>query len=220
LNIGGNGGWTAAIRTQHQAAFGLSPGTGSYNIGQMKLTSLFLAPADAHAAPDTAVLVALLQELDIVADPLGPSTYLAGDGFARHVVFAGCSPHLAMQPVAEGDPAFCHVAVHGPYPAPRLVTGPNTVKPRCPQCRGRFADWHQQLAAWTAGDPARCRACGYTVPAAGLDWRQHAIAARVLLEMRNVFPGEASPSDRLMQQLEQRFDQPWRYAWAGMLLSD
>jgi hypothetical protein len=186
----------------------------------MKLTSLFLAPADTHAAPDTATLVVLLRELDIVADPLDRSTFLAGDGFAQHVVFAGCSPHLAMQPVAEGDPAFCHVAVHGPYPVPRLVTGPNTVKPRCPKCRGRFADWQRQLSAWTAGDPAVCDACGYAAPATLLDWRQHAAAGRVLLEMRNVFPGEASPSDRLIQRLEQTSGQPWRYAWAGMLLSD
>jgi len=184
----------------------------------MKLTSLFLAPADEYATPDIAALVALLGELDIIADPLGPSTYYAGEGFARHVVFAGCSPHLVMQPAADGNPAFCHVAVHGPYPSPYLVTGPNTVKPRCPQCRSRFADWREQLSAWGTGDPAVCGHCGHTGPASGLDWRQHAVGARVLLEMRNVFPGEASPSDRLMQRLAETFGQSWRYAWAGMLI--
>jgi len=208
----------SSIRTHQRPASGLWRGGASYNIGRMKLTSLFLAPADVNATPGMTALVALLKELEIIADPLGPTTYVAGDGFAQHVVFAGCSPHLVMQPAADGNPAFCHVGVHGPFPSPRLVTGPNTVKPRCPQCRGRFVDWREQLSTWSAGGAAVCRECGYTGAATRLDWRQHAIAGRVLLEMRNVFPGEATPSDRLVRRLEETFNQPWRYAWAGMLL--
>ena len=186
----------------------------------MELTSLFLAPEAVHAAPDPTALVAVLRELDIIGQAIAKSTYLAGDGFAKHVVFAGCAPHLVMQPPADGSAAFCHVAVHGPYPAPRLVTGPNTVKPRCPRCRSRFSDWRQHLAEWRQGEPAVCSECGDSTSASLLDWRQHAIGASLLLEMRHVFPGEASPSDRLLRRLEQAFGQPWRYAWAGMLLSD
>ncbi|MCB1774024.1 MAG: hypothetical protein KDI88_10435 [Gammaproteobacteria bacterium] len=192
----------------------------SYNIVRMELTSLFLAPKDARARPDATALVELLKELDVIGQAIGTATFLAGHGFARHIVFAGCSPHLVMQPPTDGSPAFCHVAVHGPYPEPRLVTGPNTVKPRCPQCRGRFGDWRQRLEQWNHGDPAVCAQCGSSTPASRLDWRQHAIGASLLLEMRHVFPGEASPSDHLLQRLEQTYGQPWRYAWAGMLLAD
>jgi hypothetical protein len=181
------------------------------------LTSLFLAPADPLACPDPKRVADVLRTLAISGDALGAQLYAAGEGFARHVVFAGCSPHLVMEPPAEGSRRFCHVALHGPFETPRLVTGPNTVKPRCPHCRARFDDWRDRLAAWEAGEAAHCRACGNRSAPHELDWREHAINGRLLVELRNVFPGEASPSDLLLQQLAAATGIPWRHAWAAYL---
>ena len=91
------------------------------------LTSLFLAPADPLACPDREAVADVLQTLAISGRALGDRIYAAGEGFARHVVFAGCSPYLVMEPPADGSRRFCHVALHGPFATPRLVTGPNTV---------------------------------------------------------------------------------------------
>ncbi len=185
------------------------------------LTSLFLAPADVQVTAPRDHLVAVLRQLDIIGDAIGHDTYSAADGFSRHVVYAGCSPHLVMRPPADGSRQCCHVAVHGPFSQPRLVTGPNTVKPRCPACRARFDDWRTALPAWLAGDrQAVCPGCTKTWPAYRLDWRGHAIAGRLLIELRNVFPGEASPSDVLLQALQQATGTGWRYAWAGYLDTD
>lgn len=182
-------------------------------------TSLFLAPCDPLAAPAPGEATATLAELAVIGEPLGPARFAAGAGFSRHVVYAGCSPHLVMEPPEDGSLAFCHVALHGPYPAPRLVTGPNTVRPRCPACRSRFDDWRDQVSAWTACDTeVACRRCGTHSPLHALDWRGHALCGRVLIELRNVFPGEASPSDQLLGELERRTGVAWRYAWAGCLL--
>ena len=179
-------------------------------------TSLYLAPRDANCAPPRETVIQALADLEIIGEPLDTERYAAGAGFTRHVVFAGCSPHLIMQPPADGSLRFCHVAVHGPYAAPRLVTGPNTVKPRCPHCRARFDDWRQRLATWQGGhERARCAACGSESLPTALDWRDHAVAGRLLVELRNVFPGEATPSDRLMHELAQCTATAWRYAWAA-----
>jgi hypothetical protein len=206
------------IARKGSAGPGLPLPIGCATIAPMStLTSLFLAASDPLACPDRVAVEQVLRELALIGRGLAPGRYAAGEGFARHVVFAGCSPHLVMEPPPNGSRQFCHVALHGPFDTPRLVTGPNTVKPRCPGCRARFADWREQLATWRLGGAARCERCGENWPAHALDWRQHAISARLLVELRNVFPGEASPGDLLMQRLAEATGQPWRYAWAGYL---
>ena len=182
------------------------------------LTSLFLAPADAQTSVPRDLAIAVLRRLDIIGDEIGTDSFSAADGFSRHVVYAGCSPYLVMQPPTDGSRQFCHVAVHGPFDRPRLVTGPNTVKPRCPACRTRFDDWRAALSAWQAGETqADCPGCARRWPAYRLDWRGHAIAGRLLIELRNVYPGEASPSDGLLHALQKATGTAWRYAWAGYL---
>jgi hypothetical protein len=159
-----------------------------------------------------------LSDLEIVGAARNATDFLAGEGFSRHVVFAGCSPYLVMQPPGDGSRRFCHVAVHGPFPRPRLVTGPNTVKPRCRACRARFSDWRERLDDWVrVNDEANCTACGQLSSVHELDWRDHAISGRLLVELRNVFPGEASPSDLLMHSLQTQTGQDWLYAWAAYL---
>ena len=104
------------------------------------------------------------------------------------------------------------MALLGPFAEPRILTGENTVKPRCPHCRARLGDWRERLDM----PSAPCPACGQSLPAHELDWRQHAAVGRCFIELRNVFPGEASPSDLLMAELRSVSGQEWRYAWAGM----
>jgi hypothetical protein len=183
-----------------------------------QLTSLYLAPNDPDSAPAVHSVRHVLADLEIIADGLGPASYAAGGGFSRHVIYAGCSPYLLMQPPQDGRLNFCHVVLHGPYGRAKLVTGPNTVKPRCPVCRTRFEDWKDRLADWQSGSgAAHCGGCGHDCRASQLDWRGHAISGRVLVELRNVFPGEASPSDPLMHSLKMRTGEDWHYAWAAYL---
>lgn len=177
--------------------------------------SLFLSPANKadSCSPDT--LLTVLHDLQIVGpqmDVESDHVYQAADGFARHVVFAGCSPYLRFQPESADDKQFCHLALHGPFEQPRIYTGENTVKPRCPACRARLSDWQERL-----NKPASpCAKCNEVIAAEAFDWRQHAAVGRVFIELRNVFPGEASPSDQLLGALKQASGFDWHYAWAGM----
>jgi hypothetical protein len=183
----------------------------------MTLSSLYLAPTDPQLKPALHDIRRVLKELQIIGPPLAAAGFSAGEGFSRHVIYTGCAPHLVMQPPADGSLQFCHVVLHGPFARPHLVTGPNTVPPRCPACRTRLQDWRDQRQAWDDDRPARCAACGHSCAPSALDWRGHAITGCVLVELRNVFPAEAAPSDLLMQHLREATGSAWRYAWAAYL---
>lgn len=178
--------------------------------------SLFLSPCSPRDATGPDALEQALSALSVCGPVLLSNgdcrVFEAGDGFARHVVFAGCSPHLRFQPRDEHDLHYCHVALHGPFAEPRVLTSNNTVKPRCPGCRARIADW----AAWLEEAAPPCQACGQAFHGYDLDWRQHAAVGRCFVELRNVFPGEASPSDQLLGALQEASGFAWRYAWSGL----
>ena len=186
----------------------------------MSLHSLFLSPKDTRATPSMSAIQSVLSNLEIIGPPLEGDVFRAGPGFAKHIVFAGCSPYLPMEPPDDGSLRFCHIALQGPFSTPRLVTGTHTVSPRCPSCRHRFSDWRGLLQTHTV-DPGSidCPGCGTRHEICALDWRQRAACGRVLIELRNVFPGEAMPSDTLIASLQRATRLPWAYAWSDYLLN-
>jgi Zn ribbon nucleic-acid-binding protein len=202
--------YNVASSARHREDRGASPEAA------MTTGSLLLFPADPDADPPAGEAVcATLGVLGLVGAALPePATFLPGPEFARHVVFAGCSPHLVLEPPADGG-AYSHVRVHGPHAAPRLLAGDNATAPRCPACRARLDDWRAQLAAWRADPavPVACVACGRTHPASRLDWRASAAVGRLFVEIGNVFPGEAVPGETLLAALGALGGGAWRHAW-------
>jgi len=181
----------------------------------MLLNSLYLAPVDPDHAPTSPPILEVLRRLAVIGEPLNAGSYLAGAGFARHIVFAGCSPHLVLTPPEDGSQAFSHVAVHGPFESRCLVIGAHAVKPRCPHCRRRITGWRERVGSPAAWQDWRCTDCGRLLVPCELDWRQHAVCGRLLIELRNVFPGEAAPSDTLLRELQVATDVDWQYGWAA-----
>jgi hypothetical protein len=180
--------------------------------------SLYLHPSDPWAEPpDPKAVLDALRGLGVLGESFGSGTWLAGDGLLRHITFAGCSPYLEFTPPTDGGSDFCHIALLGPFESPRIHTGPNTLKPRCPACKTRVADWQPLAAAFDAAPaiPWRCPACGAEQGIETLRWRQHAVFGRLLLEIRGVFPAEGVPSDSLLSALEAATGMPWQFGWAA-----
>jgi len=177
--------------------------------------SLFLSPTSISDSCDILQMYEVLESLNIVAEPINQNpllhSYRAGDGFTQHVIYAGCSPYLKFEPESETDTAFCHVALHASSTISLILTGKNTTKPRCPHCRARVDAWSLMLDEKSH----QCEKCGETFSPAEYDWRQQAAIGRCFIELRNVFPSEATPSDKLMAVLNEKTGFEWRYAWAG-----
>ena len=184
--------------------------------------SLYLFPADVFADPPaSSIVLEVLKRNDLLGKALENHRFLVGGGFFRHVSFAGCSPSMELEQPRDGSADFTHISLSGPFPQPRLATTRHHSRPRCPHCGQRLNDWKSLVAKWQQ-DPAteyRCQACNQASTAAGLDWRRYAACGRLMIEIHQVFPGEAMPGDGLMAELEKATGCDWRYAWADSNLA-
>ena len=179
--------------------------------------SLYLFPEDAFASPPaTSILLDALYSSGTLGKELESQRFMVGEGFFRHISFAGCSPTLQLEPPREGSTDFTHISLVGPFPAPRLITTRHHGRPRCPHCGKRIEGWKSSLDNWQKNPATEylCTNCGQSSMAAALDWRRHAACGRLMVEIHQVFPGEAVPADGLITELEKATGAGWVYAWA------
>jgi len=177
---------------------------------------LVLAPAPTGEPPERAVLLDHLRDIGFIGESFTRGQeqgFLIGDRFLQLITFMGCSPHIELTPPEDGG-SFCHVRLLGPEAEALLLIGRNAQAPRCGECRGRIEDWREQSEAWRQQpslNQVSCPRCGALQRPVDLDWRRQAGAARLLLEVVDVFPGEAVPVPGLLRGLEGLGAGPWRY---------
>lgn len=176
---------------------------------------LLLTPLDPERAPAATPLLKVLEESGFLGPPWptgGPAAFLAGPRFTDWISFLGCSPHIRLEPPADGG-AFCHIRLLGPYTEPRLCQGRHTPPPRCPTCRARLTDWRERVDHWRRQprQPVPCPHCGTPHPPLALVWRQGAGWGRLFIAVEDIFPGEAVPVAGLLGDLAGLGGGPWRY---------
>ena len=178
---------------------------------------LVLTPRNPRCAPDRAALIHALVSAGFLGNALGlgGDAYAVGEAFLHLVTFAGCAVRVEVRPSAEPNRPFCHVRIAGPSVEPLMLFGRNTRPPRCPACRAPLRDWRDALLGATAAtghaDPLPCPACGRAHSACTWDWKETGGCARLSLSVEEVFPGEATPTDVLMQLLAEIAGTPWRH---------
>jgi hypothetical protein len=169
---------------------------------------LVLTPQDPYRVPQTPQgLFKALRELGLIGACLDRNqAYLLGEAFMQLITFMGCSPFIRLEPDESGEP-FCHLQVDGPLAEPMLLTGKNSLPPRCEACRKRIIDWQKR-----PGQRATCPHCSHQQDPATYDFKQSAGFGRFLLKIENIFPQEAIPSPRLLDTLQQACNgNPWHY---------
>jgi hypothetical protein len=178
---------------------------------------LILAPRDPNCAPDRGPLIHALDRAGFLGPALWPDgdAYAAGEAFLCLLAFTGCAVQVEVRPSTEPDRPFCHIRIAGPFAEPTILIGRNTRPPRCPACRAALRAWRDALRDWTAApahaEPLPCPACATVSPACTWDWKETGGCARLILSVEEVFPGEATPTDALMQVLEAVARMPWRH---------
>lgn len=174
---------------------------------------LVLAPRNPLAYPDRDQLIRTLSEAGFIAATIADRdcAYQVGDAFLELIAFVGCAVSIATDPMTGG--AFCHILIPPATAVPRCCHGRNTRAPRCPSCRGRLPDWQSHVASWALGPNAgvTCPKCGQSRVLWQWDWKQQAGFGRQLIEIEEVFPGEAVPTPGLLNQLERASGYAWDF---------
>jgi hypothetical protein len=178
---------------------------------------LVLTPRDPSCAPDRRPLIHALAGAGFLGHPLTPQSdaYAVGEAFLHLVAFAGCAVQLEVRPGPEPDQPFCHIRIAGPFAEPAILVGRNTRPPRCPVCRAPLRAWRDTVrdrsTAELHAEPLPCPACATVSPACTWDWKETGGCARLSVSVEEVFPGEAAPTDTLMQVLDGVAQTPWRH---------
>jgi hypothetical protein len=174
---------------------------------------LILAPRDPQACPDRDRLSRALSEAGFIADPIADqeAAFHVGPEFLGLIAFVGCAVAITSDPVCGGP--FCHVVVPPAALRPCFCHGRNTRAPRCPSCRGRLSDWQSQIENGASRSEAgiACPSCGKSHPMWSWDWKQQAGFARQIIQVEEIFPGEAVPTRGLLDLLEQTSGCVWLY---------
>lgn len=176
---------------------------------------LVLTTADPQAAPDPDLVQGVLSQAGFIGQPLigTEARFAVGPEFLGLLSFAGCAVVLPASSPAQAGEALCHVRILGPDPTPRLIWGRNTRGPRCPGCRARVPDWRNRLPDW-GERPLRgltCPSCSETRPPWRWDWKQQGGFGRLFVLVEEVFPGEAVPTQRLLDLLTRACGSDWRH---------
>jgi len=183
---------------------------------------LVLVPRDPRCAPDRNALTRALTAVGLLGPPLTPpqgrsskadgDAYAVGQAFLQLVAFTGCAVQVAVAPESAADRPFCHIHIVGPAPETEVLIGRNTRPPRCPACRTPLRDWRETMGPRARAEKSLvCTACGSSSPIYAWDWKESGGCARLWLKLEEIFPGEAMPTDTLMQHLAEVTGNPWRH---------
>lgn len=172
-------------------------------------TRMLLYPANHHWAPERSEDVSrVLQDINFITS--GDNDNIkAGHAFNRLISFLGCAP-------SRHTMEACHIDYEQSGVEADIITGHNSTDPRCPRCRWAQQDWRDHLDNWRSvhGDtPWQCPVCHHTTTVRQLDWRRGAVIARFAINIWNIFPAEAVPSEQLLAALAGLSHCPWRYAY-------
>lgn len=140
--------------------------------------------------------------------------YLVGDAFLSHVSFLGCSPAIEFEPQSEGDEQFCHVKL-SLSDALTFYSGKNNVQVNCPHCKSSISDWEAMIENWQQdqGYQHACPQCGESLQPTALNWRKTAMFSHVAIELWNIYPHEAVPTDGILTHLERATGVRWKYCY-------
>lgn len=160
------------------------------------------------AVKEVSALIEPLSRIGFISEVLAgdqQADYLAGDRFTDLVTFLGCSPDICLSP--EEGANYCFIRLHPATTDYRLYSGRNTKEPHCKQCRQPQPDWRRVC------DGDYCDQCGLTERIESFVWKKSAALARTAIEVMNVYPHEAVPSQYLLDSLSEVSRVEWVYAY-------
>ena len=158
---------------------------------------LYIYPDNPDYQSDLTSLVPLLENIELIGNPLSENRYATGENFLSLLTFMGCSPNIELEP--QDDKPYCYIEICSTI-KPQFISSKNTKYPNCPHCK-------KPLKAII------CSHCNESIIPNELNWRKSAFFASCWICIGNIYELEAIPSDQLLNALEKKSGIVWKPAY-------
>lgn len=177
---------------------------------------LILHPENIDNHPDMQQVTQLLLQEGFIGSTIDgmQNSYSAGEAFLQLITFMGCSPHIRFEPEDEQDKAYCYITLAA-CDTLQMRVSEHARPPRCCACKKPVGkEWQ---TAVSQAELITCPHCHLQQRPDQLVWRNDSGMGRFFIEIHNIFPGEAQPVPRLLQQLQSIDASQWRYFYLHTL---
>ena len=177
---------------------------------------LILHPENIDNHPDVQQVTQLLLQEGFIGSTIDGmhNGYSAGEAFLQLITFMGCSPHIRFEPEDEQDKSYCYITLAA-CDTLQMRVSQHARPPRCCACKKPVGkEWQ---TAVSQAELITCPHCHLQQRPDQLVWRNDSGMGRFFIEIHNIFPGEAQPVPRLLQQLQSIDASQWRYFYLHTL---
>lgn len=178
---------------------------------------LILHPENIKSQVDPKQVTRLLRNNGLIGRAIDgmQESYSAGEMFLQLITFMGCSPHIRFEPEDEQDKSYCYIML-ATCETLQIRMSEHARPPRCCACKKPAGKGWQ--TAVSLGELITCPHCHQQQRPDQLSWRSDSGMGRFFIEIHNIFPGEAQPVPRLLQQLQSTNASQWRYFYLHSIL--
>ena len=141
-------------------------------------------------------------------------SYYVGDNFLKLITFLGCSPYIQIEPEEGASDSFCCIVLSDLSNEICFRFLARDVTARCPKCRKNLDSWQNWLNQWKESSGSfvvECEHCSSRLSLFDLNWRHSAAFARCFIDIWNIYPQEAIPTEELLQKLSEATGEDWDY---------
>jgi hypothetical protein len=150
-----------------------------------------------------------LKEIQLIGETIenSSSTFLTGENFLQLISFIGCSTNVCLTPGHSNGGDFCHITIKGSLDKPTIIWDSNCRPPRCPACKKPMHNWQQHLNI----KKLKCSECSNESQLEDISWGRQGGFGHIFIKIHNIFPGEARPTQILLNNLSRATETEWNY---------
>jgi len=132
--------------------------------------------------------------------------FLPADLFMQHLTFLGCSPSLNDELTTQISTKIT--------PFISAIGGDSISRLSCPNCKKKIEKPSSIISNFSVNQNWSSPCCKKLMPLSSINWRKSAGFSKTFIQISNIFPKEAIPTDDFLLQLCQFSLSTWSYFYS------
>jgi len=145
-----------------------------------------------------------LQDIQFINIQKG--VFTPSDQFMMLITFLGCSPNIKLEVKTEIKTSVkWDISAYGGNSIEKLV---------CPNCKSKIQDPSLLISKFNKQKNWHSLCCKHKIDIQTINWRKSAGFSQSFIQINNIFPKEAIPSDQLLLLLSNFSQSNWNYFYS------